>query len=98
MVFIALSSYEASPPGEISSAHLNIMACHHQKLVLTIECITNISRFPSRPMKKKAGPSAGIPRASGERNSPVGNGSFPNNQVSLSRDYSAATRLQLFPF
>ena len=29
-------------------------------------------------MKKKAGPSAGIPRASGERNSPVGNGTQPN--------------------
>jgi hypothetical protein len=48
-------------------------------------------------MKKKAGPSAGIPRASGERNSPVGNGTFPNNQVSLSRDYSAAIHLQFFP-
>lgn len=32
-------------------------------------------------MKKKSGPSAGIPRASGERDSPVG-GFYPNLQVS----------------
>lgn len=32
-------------------------------------------------MKNKAGPSAGIPRASGERNSPVANG--VNGQVSI---------------
>lgn len=38
--------------------------------------------FPShRPMKKKSGPSAGIPRASGERDSPTG-GSYLNQQVS----------------
>jgi hypothetical protein len=48
-------------------------------------------------MKKKAGPSAGIPRASGERNSPVGNGTLPNNQVSLSRDCCAVIHLQIFP-
>lgn len=36
-----------------------------------------------RPMKKKGGGTlAGIPRASGERNSPVGNGASSNNQVS----------------
>lgn len=35
------------------------------------------------PMKKKGGGTlAGIPRASGERNSPVGNGTFSNSQVS----------------
>jgi len=39
--------------------------------------------FCYRPMKKKGGGTlAGIPRASGERNSPVGNGAFSNNQVS----------------
>ncbi|KAK3692746.1 hypothetical protein B0T22DRAFT_495795 [Podospora appendiculata] len=31
-------------------------------------------RVKTSPMKKKSGPSAGIPRASGERSSPVGNG------------------------
>jgi hypothetical protein len=97
MDFIALSTYEASRPREISSAHPTLMACHHQKLDLKIEYITDMSRFIYRPMKKKAGPSAGIPRASGERNSPVGNGSFPNNQVSLSRECSAAIHLESFP-
>jgi hypothetical protein len=97
MDFIALSTYESSRPREISSAHPTLIACHHQKLVQKIECITDMSRFTSRPMKKKAGPSAGIPRASGERNSPVGNGTFPNNQVSLSRSCSAVIHLQLFP-
>lgn len=38
--------------------------------------------FNHRPMKKKGGTLAGIPRASGERNSPVGNGAS-HNQVSL---------------
>jgi len=32
-------------------------------------------------MKKKGGTLAGIPRASGERNSPTGNGAFSSNQV-----------------
>jgi hypothetical protein len=39
--------------------------------------------FTYRPMKKKGGTLAGIPRASGERNSPVGNGASSHNQVSL---------------
>jgi hypothetical protein len=34
-----------------------------------------------RPMKKKGGTLAGIPRASGERNSPTSNGAFSHNQV-----------------
>jgi hypothetical protein len=89
MDFIVLSTYEASRPREISSAHLTVIAYHHQKLVLKIECIADMSQFTFRPMKKKAGPSAGIPRASGERNSPVGNGAFPNNQVSLCCDSSS---------
>jgi hypothetical protein len=33
MDFIALSAYKTSRPREISSAHLTVMACHHQKLV-----------------------------------------------------------------
>jgi hypothetical protein len=32
-------------------------------------------------MKKKGALPAGIPRASGERNSPTGNGTFSHNQV-----------------
>jgi hypothetical protein len=87
MDFIALSVCEASLPREISSAHLTVTNRHHQKRVLKMECIADMSRFTSRPMKKKPGPSAGIPRASGERNSPVGNGTVPNNQVSLSRGF-----------
>lgn len=39
-------------------------------------------RFYIRPMKNKSGPSAGIPRASGERASPVGgNNASSNGQV-----------------
>ncbi len=67
------------------------------KTPLKMKCIADMSRFTHRPMKKKAGPSAGIPRASGERNSPVGNGTFPNNQVSLFRECSNAIHLELFP-
>jgi hypothetical protein len=44
--------------------------------------IANSNLFTNRPMKKKGG-TAGIPRASGERNSPTGNGTFPINQVSF---------------
>lgn len=43
----------------------------------------NATPFYHSPMKKKGGTLAGIPRASGERNSPVGNGAFSHNQVSL---------------
>lgn len=39
---------------------------------------------PYSPVKKKGGIVAGIPRASGERNSPVGNGVSAENKVSLS--------------
>jgi hypothetical protein len=35
----------------------------------------------SRPMKKKGGTLAGIPRASGEGKSPTGNGAFAHGQV-----------------
>jgi hypothetical protein len=43
----------------------------------------NMFTFYCRPMKKKGGGTlAGIPRASGERNSPVGNGASSNVQVS----------------
>jgi hypothetical protein len=35
-------------------------------------------------MKKKGALPAGIPRASGERNSPTGNGAFSHSQVRLS--------------
>jgi hypothetical protein len=61
-----------------------------------MEIIADMPRFTYRPMKKKAGPSAGIPRASGERNSPVGNGAVPNNQVSLSCDFSGVIHHVLF--
>jgi hypothetical protein len=43
----------------------------------------NATPFYHSPMKKKGGTLAGIPRASGERNSPVGNGAFSHNQVRL---------------
>jgi len=39
-------------------------------------------QFYYSPMKKKGATLAGIPRASGERNSPVGNGAVSHNQVS----------------
>lgn len=51
--------------------------------IITIKMhqIANELFFLYRPMKKKGGGTlAGIPRASGERNSPT-NGAFPNNQV-----------------
>ncbi|RAL60534.1 hypothetical protein DID88_009730 [Monilinia fructigena] len=41
------------------------------------------------PMKKKSGPSAGIPRASGERDSPIG-GSYPSQQPTDNDDYCAS--------
>jgi len=47
---------------------------------------TNANQDDSRPMKKNKGTAAGIPRASGERNSPT-NGSFPNNHVSTFYNY-----------
>jgi hypothetical protein len=53
---------------------------YHQNMLKENTADTNGIIY--RPMKKKAGPSAGIPRASGERNSPVGNG---GNQVRLFR-------------
>jgi hypothetical protein len=43
----------------------------------------NAMPFYHSPMKKKGGTLAGIPRASGERNSPVGNGASSGNQVRL---------------
>ncbi|EMR90381.1 putative phd-finger domain-containing protein [Botrytis cinerea BcDW1] len=50
-------------------------------------------RVKTSPMKKKSGPSAGIPRASGERDSPVG-GFYPNLQgggtIGENDDYCAA--------
>ncbi|KAI9641532.1 hypothetical protein NHQ30_010344 [Ciborinia camelliae] len=46
-------------------------------------------RVKTSPMKKKSGPSAGIPRASGERDSPVG-GSYPNQQPAENDDYCAS--------
>ncbi|KAK0748571.1 hypothetical protein B0T21DRAFT_380369 [Apiosordaria backusii] len=39
-------------------------------------------RVKNSPMKKKTGPLAGIPRASGERSSPVGSGPGVNREVS----------------
>ncbi|KAJ8058786.1 hypothetical protein OCU04_011774 [Sclerotinia nivalis] len=42
-------------------------------------------RVKTSPMKKKSGPSAGIPRASGERNSPVG-GYYTNQQTGGDND------------
>jgi hypothetical protein len=54
----------------------------HRHYALWMQQIANIVSFASRPMKKKGGTLAGIPRASGERNSPTGNGAFSNNQVS----------------
>jgi hypothetical protein len=43
MDFIALSIYEVSRPREISSAHLTFIGCHHQKLVLKIKFIADMS-------------------------------------------------------
>ncbi|ESZ92138.1 hypothetical protein SBOR_7469 [Sclerotinia borealis F-4128] len=48
-------------------------------------------RVKTSPMKKKSGPSAGIPRASGERDSPVGGGSYTNAPIgSENDDYCAS--------
>jgi hypothetical protein len=41
----------------------------------------NAISFYHSPMKKKGALPAGIPRASGERNSPTGNGASSHNQV-----------------
>ncbi|KAE9367311.1 hypothetical protein N431DRAFT_66655 [Stipitochalara longipes BDJ] len=46
-------------------------------------------RVKTSPMKKKGALPAGIPRASGERNSPTGNGTFSHNQDD-NDDYCAA--------
>jgi hypothetical protein len=53
----------------------------------------NATPFYHSPMKKKGGTLAGIPRASGERNSPVGNGTFSHNQVRLFHICTAPIRL-----
>ncbi|QSZ29449.1 hypothetical protein DSL72_003963 [Monilinia vaccinii-corymbosi] len=46
-------------------------------------------RVKTSPMKKKSGPSAGIPRASGERDSPIG-GSYPSQPPTDNDDYCAS--------
>jgi len=45
------------------------------------ENYANAIIFYNSPMKKKGTNPAGIPRASGERSSPTGNGTFSHNQV-----------------
>jgi hypothetical protein len=45
------------------------------------ENFANAIPFSHSPMKKKGALPAGIPRASGERNSPTGNGAFSHSQV-----------------
>jgi hypothetical protein len=45
------------------------------------EDYANAISFYDSPMKKKGALPAGIPRASGERNSPTGNGAFSHSQV-----------------
>jgi hypothetical protein len=47
------------------------------------EDYANATSFDNSPMKKKGALPAGIPRASGERNSPTGNGAFSHSQVRL---------------
>ncbi len=65
----------------ITNVNFHILAS--SKTSFRAEHFADMARFKYSPMKKKAGPSAGIPRASGERNSPVGNGALPHNQVRL---------------
>jgi hypothetical protein len=64
------------------------------------EDYANAISFYDSPMKKKGALPAGIPRASGERNSPTGNGAFPHSQVRP--PFSASSRIisgsQLLPF
>jgi len=76
----------------IAVAHNATRAILHHFRVLAFDSIiktrifenyANAISFYHSPMKKKGALPAGIPRASGERNSPVGNGAFSHNQVSL---------------
>jgi len=74
----------------IAVAHNATRAILHHFRVLAFDSIiktrifenyANAISFYHSPMKKKGALPAGIPRASGERNSPAGNGASSHNQV-----------------
>jgi hypothetical protein len=72
---------------------------HHHHLDLWMHQMANMILSLFRPMKKKGGVTpAGIARASGERNSPTGNGAFSNNQVSFHHICNLPSRWIIFCF
>jgi len=78
MFLIAVAQCDRPPFPHFRAPCLNLSPQTHPSVNYA-----NATSFYHSPMKKKGGTLAGIPRASGERNSPVGNGAFSHNQVSL---------------